>query len=244
MLSGRAKPETIGRRAPSIADLGTDEVMLEGVETLQVLCEFESRLAEELLPPALHPTLPGVVGFMVQRIASSPWGAFAMAQTRIECRSGVRPRGFLVSAVVDNAAAAAALSSRWGFRVVPGEVRLRRFYDEVRGEVTIEGDEALSLGLRDPEPLSVADVQYVANMNLAKTPKGLRLIQVDPAFAVERAERGEPSVTAFDGELWGLDDLDPAYPISASLTSGAMTLPRLRFVCRPDVWAFDGTERV
>jgi hypothetical protein len=244
MLQGRAKPETIGRRAPSIADFATDEVTLEGVETLQVLCEFESRLAEELLPPALHPTLPGVVGFMVQRIASSPWGAFAMAQARIECRSGVRPRGFLVSAVVDNTAAATALSSRWGFRVVHGEVRLRRFYDEVHAEVTVDGDEALVLGLRDPEPLSTADVQYVANMNLAKTPKGLRLIQVDPEFAIHRAERGEPSVVEFDGDLWGLDDLDPAYPISASLTSGAMTLPRLRFVCRPDVWAFDGTERV
>jgi hypothetical protein len=244
MLSGRAKPETIGRRAPSIADFAAAEVTLEGVETLQVLCEFESGLAEELLPPALHPTIPGVVGFMVQRIASSPWGAFAMAQMRIECRSGVRPRGFLVSAVVDNAAAATALASSWGFRVVPGEVRLRRFYDAVSAEVTIDGDEALSLGLRDPEPLSAADVQYVANMNLAKTPNGLRLIQVDPAFVVERAERGEPIVKAFDADRWGAGELDPAYPISASLTSGAMTLPRLRFVCRPDVWAFDGTERV
>ena len=74
----------------------------------------------------------------MQRVGASPWGPFAMAQTRIECRSGVRPRGFLIAAVVDNAAAAAALSSRWGFRVMPGEVRLRRFYDQVRAEVTID----------------------------------------------------------------------------------------------------------
>jgi hypothetical protein len=39
-------------------------------------------------------------------------------------------------------------------------------------------------------------------------------------------------------------ELDPSYPISASLTAGSMALPRLRYVCRPDVWAFDGTERV
>jgi hypothetical protein len=244
MLSGRARPETLGRGAPAVPDLGTAEVMLEDVETLHLLCEFESRLAEDLLPPALHPTLPGVVGFMVQRVGASPWGPFALAQTRIECRSGVRPRGFLVSAVVDNTEAASALSSRWGFRVVPGEVRLRRFYDEVRASVEIDGQEALALGLRDPEPLSTADVQYVANMNLASTARGLRLVQVDPTFAVERAERGEPRLTAFDGEAWGVAELDPAYPISASLTAGAMTLPRLRFVCRADVWAFDGTERV
>jgi hypothetical protein len=197
-----------------------------------------------MLPPALHPTLPGVVGFMVQRVGVSPWGPFALAQMRIECRSGVRPRGFLVSAVVDNAEAAGALSSRWGFRVAPGEVRLRRFYDEVRAEVTIDGEPALVLGLRDPEPLSTADVQYVASMNLASTAKGLRLLQVDPAFELQRAERGEPQLTTFDGEAWGSAEIDPAYPISASLTAGAMTLPRLRYVCRADVWAFDGTERV
>jgi hypothetical protein len=244
MLSGRARPETLGLGAPMIADLGTAEVKLEDVQTLQLLCEFNSVLAEEMLPPALHPTLPGVVGFMVQRVGASPWGPFAMAQLRIECRSGVRPRGFLVAAVVDGGAAAGELQSRWGFRVVSGEVRLRRFYDEVRAEVTIDGREALAFCLRDPEPLSTADVQYVANMNLAQTAKGLRLVQVDPTFAIERAERGEPHLTAFDGDAWGAPELDPAYPISASMTTGTMTLPRLRYLCRIDVWAFDGTERV
>lgn len=244
MLSGTARPETLGRGAPTIADLSTEPVTLADVATLQLFAEFASDLAEELLPPGLHPTLPGVVGFMVQRVGASPWGPFGLAQTRIECRSGVRPRGFLVAAVVDNAAAAAALSSRWGFRVVAGEVRLRRFYDQVGAAVTIGGLEVLAIGLRDPEPLSTADVQYVANMNLAKTPKGLRLVQVDPTFTVERAERGEPTVTVFDGEAWGVSELDPAYPISASFTAGSMTLPRLRYLCRADVWAFDGTERV
>jgi hypothetical protein len=244
MLSGSARPETLGRDAPAVADLATEEATLDDVLTLQVLCEFSSGLAEALLPPALHPTLPGVVGFTVQRVGVSPWGPFALAQTRIECRSGVRPRGYLIGAVVDNAAAAGALSSRWGYRVMPGEVRLRRFYDQVRAEVAIAGQVVLGLGLRDPEPLSVADVQYVASMNLAHTPKGLRLIQVDPAFTVDRAERGEPQVTAFDGDAWGVPDLDPVYPISASFTAGTMTLPRLRYVCRTDVWAFAGTERV
>jgi hypothetical protein len=244
MLSGRARPETIAEGGPTVTDLGTEAQTLEDVETLQVLFEFESGLAEELLPPALHPTLPGVVGWLVQRVRSSPWGPFALAQTRIECRSGVRPRGFLVAAVVDNAAAAAALSSRWGFRTLLGEVRLRRFYDEARAEVTIDGRAVLAVGLSDPEPLQTADVQYVANMNLASTPRGLRLVQVDPTFAITRAERGVPLIETFDGEAWGVADLHPAYPISASLTAGTMTLPQLRFLCRADVWAFDGTERV
>jgi hypothetical protein len=244
MLSGRARPETLAQGGPTLVDLGGGAVTLEEVQTLQVFSEFESALAQELLPPALHPTLPGVVGWMVQRVGSSPWGPFALAQMRIECRSGVRPRGFLVAAVVDDATAAAALSSRWGFRTLRGKVRMRRFYDQVQAEVTIDGEVALAIGLRDPEPLSAADVQYVASMHLASTPRGLRLVQVDPTFTVERAERGEPLIEAFDGEAWGVPDLDPSYPISASLTTGTMTLPQLRYLCRPDVWAFEGTEKV
>ena len=244
MLSGRAQPEAIASGCPTMADLGVAATPLEDVQTLQVLCEFESRLAQELLPPALHPTLPGVVGWMVQRVGASPWGAFHLAQARVECRSGVRPRGFLIGAVIDNAEAAAALAAGWGFRARLGAVRLRRYYDEVSAVVAVGGREVLALALRDPEPLAAADVQYVASMHLARTPRGLRLVQVDPAFAVERAERGEPVVDTFDGEAWGAPDLEPSYPISASLAAGAVTLPQLRFVCRPEVWAFDGTERV
>jgi hypothetical protein len=244
MLLGRARPETLAQDGPTLRDLTAPATALEDVQTLHVLCEFSSGLAERLLPPALHPTMPGVVGFMVQRVGSSPWGGFAMAQTRIQCRSGVRPRGFLVAAVIDNAAAATALSSQWGFRVLAGEVRLRRFYDQIRAGVSIGGSVVLAVGLRDPEPLQPSDVQYVANMNLAETARGLRLIQVDPSFTVARAERGEPLIEAFDGEAWGVPELEPTYPISASLTVGSMTLPQLRYLCRPDVWAFDGTERV
>jgi hypothetical protein len=244
MLSGRARPEAIAAGCAEMRDLGASATTLGEVETLHLLCEFESALAERMLPPALHPTLPGVVGWMVQRVGASPWGAFHLAQARIECRSGVRPRGFLVGAVVDNEAAGSALAAGWGFHCRPGSIKLRRYYDAVRAEVAVEGCDVLAITLRDPQPIAAADVQYVANMNLARTPRGLRLVQVDPVFAVERAERGEPIVESFDGEAWGAAELEPSYPISVSLTAGAMTLPRLRFLCRPDVWAFDGTERV
>jgi len=36
----------------------------------------------------------------------------------------------------------------------------------------------------------------------------------------------------------------PSHPVSASFTTAAVTLPALRYVCRPDVLAFVGTERV
>ncbi len=34
------------------------------------------------------------------------------------------------------------------------------------------------------------------------------------------------------------------HPVSASVALAELTLPPVRFVCRPEVLAFDGTERV
>jgi hypothetical protein len=81
-------------------------------------------------------------------------------------------------------------------------------------------------------------------MHLAHTPRGLRLVQVDPAVAVARAERGRPELGAFDAVAWGDARLLPTEPVSASIALADVTLPALRYLCRPDVWAFDGTERV
>jgi len=108
----------------------------------------------------------------------------------------------------------------------------------------VHGTTALDVSVVDPAPLSAADVQYVANMNLAHTPVGLRLVQVEPKYEVHRAERGRPRLGVFHGAAWGDPRVQPVYPVSASLTVATVTIPRIRFVCRPDVLAFEGTELV
>ena len=244
MLTGTADPSVLARGAATLASFGTEPLKLHGVETLQVLYEIERKGADSLLPPGLHPTLPPAVTWLVQRVAESPWGAFAMAQCRIECRSGLRPRGFLRGGVVDHEQAAAELAARWGYALRPGEIRLERAYDRIRASVSCEGEEILDLALRDPSPLRSADAYYVASMHLAHTPRGLRLVQVDPEIEVERAERGRPLLRGFEAAAWGCDGLRPSYPVSASFTLASVTLPALRYVCRPDVLAFEGSERV
>ena len=93
-------------------------------------------------------------------------------------------------------------------------------------------------------PLRNADAYYVANVHLAHTPRGLRLVQVDPDFDVARAERGGRSSPRFDAEAWGCAGLRPSAPVSGSFSIADVTLPALRYVCRPEVPAFEGTERV
>jgi hypothetical protein len=244
MLVGRAKLEALAENVATLSEFATEAVRFEGVETLQLFCEIASRGIEALLPPALHPTIPAAVTWLVQRFPASPWGPFALAQCRIECRSGLRPRGFLRAAVVDQERAAAELTARWGYTTLRGEVDLRRSYDLVGARVRSEGREILDIGLRSPEPLRGQDVYYVANMNLAHTPRGLRLVQVDPDFEIERAERGKPLVRSFDAAAWKSEGVRPSHPVSASFTVATMTLQPLRFLCRPQVLAFEGTERV
>ena len=244
MLTGTADVEALARRAPTLEGFGTEPLALEGVLTLQVLCEIERAGSDALLPPGLHPTLPPIVIWLVQRVPESPWGPFQLAQTRIECRSGLRPRGFLRAGVIDNKEAAAALAARWGYGLQEGDVLLSRAYDRVRATVELGGRPVLDVALEDPSPLGTGDIHYAANMHLAHTPNGLRLVQVDPDYAIERAERGDPSVTLFDAAAWHSEGARPGFPVSACISVATLTLPALRYVCRPEVLAFQGTERV
>ena len=244
MLVGTGDPEALARAAATLAGFDTAPEKLLGVETLQIAFEVERAGADALLPPGLHPTRPPVLTWLVQRVPESPWGPFALAQCRIECRSGLRPRGFLRGGVIDNDAARAALAARWGYALALGEPRLARSYDEIRARVAAGGAPVLELALRDPMPLRNADAYYVASVHLAHTPRGLRLVQVDPDFDIARAERGRPLVDRFDAEAWGCAGARPSAPVSGSFSIADVTLPSLRYACRPDVLAFLGTERV
>jgi hypothetical protein len=244
VLVGTGDPEALARGAATLASFGTAPEKLLGVETLQVAFEAERAGVDELLPPGLHPTRPPVITWLVQRVPESPWGPFALAQCRIECRSGLRPRGFLRGGAIDNEAARAALAARWGYALAPGAPRLARSYDEIRAQVVVGGAPVLELAIRDPMPLRNADAYYVASVHIAHTPRGLRLVQVDPDFDVARAERGRPLIDRFHAEAWSCAGVRPSAPVSGSFSIADVTLPALRYVSKPEVPAFLGTERV
>ena len=244
MLFGTADVDELAAGAPAMEPVDTEPLTLPGVWVLQTTFEMPLIARECLLPAGLHPTDPPLVSWLFFRCATGPLGAFTLAQLRVSCRSGLRPRGFLVESVVDSADAGRALAAGWGFRHRVGQVRLARGYDAVTATVECDGRIVLHVALRNPDPLGAHDVQYTAGMHLARTPRGMRLVQVDPAFAVQRAERGHPHLLAFDAAAWGDTRIAPTHPVSASIALADVTLPKLRYLCRPDVWAFDGTESV
>lgn len=242
MLSGTASLDALAAVAPVMPSIDIEPVVMENAEVLQATFEMAYTSREVLLPSGLHPTTPPLMVVLAWKVPASPWGPFSMAQVRASCRSGVRPRGFVVGCTADTPEAATALSQRWGFPTRVGRVRLARFYDSVDLTVSVAGGPALTLTGLDPDPLGVGDVQYTVTTTLAHTPRGLRLVQVEPEYEQRRVERVRPRLDQFDGARWGQDALTPRHPVTATIAVGTITVPRLRYLSRPDVMAFEGTE--
>jgi hypothetical protein len=179
-----------------------------------------------------------------------------LAQVRLTARSGVRPRAYLVSARCDNPAVSALLSRSWGFRVAPGEITVRRFHDRIDCTVSEPAGEGrrgrgpviLDVSLVDPVPVTGHDVQYPPGMHLARVERdGVwvpRIVQVDSEYEFRRADRGRPSLSAFDPAAWGDARLVPDIPVSASFAACDLTIANVRYVCNPDIPAAEGTEKV
>ncbi|MEX2247586.1 MAG: acetoacetate decarboxylase family protein [Dehalococcoidia bacterium] len=247
-LTGTRDFSSLLREAPLLDGFGTEPWPLERAEILQVMFEIDDAVMTSLLPPALHPTIPPVAIFSVTRFPESPVGPFLLAQVRAGCRAGVRPRGFLLRAYADTGPACEALSSRWGFDCRPGEVALRRYHDRVEGRVRAGGRDVLSIAIIDPQAISGGDIQYVANMNLARTVESGKergvLVQVDPEYTFHRAERGRPQVDVFDRDAWNAGGVDPVWPVSGCYALCDTGLPRIRYVSDPALPAIAGTRAV
>ena len=176
--------------------------------------------------------------------ADSPWGAFNFANTRISCRSGVRARGFSTATMIDSEAACDALRSRLGFPARLAQIDFRHGYDGVTASVELDGAVIFSAAGIDPEPMALDDVQYTGTLNLAHTPLGLRLMQIETHTQASQVERLTPQFHDFNGAAWGNELLEPAYVVSASVVKMSMSFPAVRFVCKVDELAFTGTEAV
>ena len=244
MLSGTADLPALAQHAGRVEDFGAGPVTLGGAEIVQAAFELPYRSRQTLLPPGLHPTTPPLLVVLAWRVHDSPWGAFSMVQTRISCRSGVRPRGFVARCIVEGEGAAAGLARGWGLPTADGTVHLERAFDRAQLSATQHGTTVIAVSAVDPEPLNPGDAQFTVTTTLAHTPRGLRLVQVEPEYELQRVERARPRLLACDETACGLSDAPPGSPVAATVSVGTITLPPVRFIARPDVSAFVGTEAV
>ncbi len=254
-LAGSLDIRPLMEGAPEVV-LDDRELQVDDVDILQVLYEVRVADRESLVPPALNPTIPPVVSFLVFRAKESAFGPFALAQLRLTARAGVRPRAYLVSARCDNPELASVLARSYGFRISPATIALRRFHDRINCSVRDDDGEGggegggtiLDVSLVDPVPVTGHDVQYPPGMHLARIARDRvllpRIVQVDSEYVFRRADRGEPVLSHFDASAWGDPRLVPYLPVSASFSACDVTITNVRYVCNPDIPASEGTEKV
>ena len=244
MLYGTGSIDGVAKRAPRVGSLDTEPQTLPGVELLRVTFEIARRDVQTFFPPALQATLPPLVTWSVYRCKQGPLGPFCLAETQLNCRSGARTRTYLLGGVIDSEKAGVALSERWGFDPRIGEVRIQQGFDRVDATVVVERRRILEISMRDPVPLGPTAIHFAPSMHPSNTSKGLRLLQVDTTFQVHRSERGRASVDCFSADEWNEPRVRPTKSVAATFSTADLTLEKLRFMGRPEVNAFEGTEPV
>ncbi|HEY4669432.1 MAG TPA: acetoacetate decarboxylase family protein [Tepidiformaceae bacterium] len=248
-LVGSRDISQLASESPVMPGLDTEPLELPGAQLLQLLYEIDDSGMTTLIPPALHPTIPPTVFITVMKAPESPWGPFALAEVRIGCRSGARPRALLYRAVCNSAEAAEGLGERWGYPLVMGEVSLERGYDRVHATAATPGDGlVLDATLRNPDPIGNGDLQYISSLHLARVRRDgedvVRLIQVDPDYAVSKADRGRPELAACRLGAFGLEGAEISYAVSASAATVNITLPALRYLVDPNKPPLHSVERI
>lgn len=233
--------------APRLDSYDTEAWELANVELLSLTMEIDDKAMTSALPVALHPTIPPVAYFSVASYPETPIGPFMLAQVRIGCRASALPRGFVLRAYSDSPVACDALARRWGYNCRQAEVRLRRYHDRVAGTVALDGREVLRAALVDPQPISGASIFHVSTLNLARADddngRGV-LVQVDPAYTFQRAERGTPELGIFDRAAWNAEGIDPVWPVTATFVRCDTGFPRIRYVMDAQQAARTGTRKL
>jgi len=244
MLYGTGSIEPIAKRAPKLGSLDTEHLILPEVELLRVSFEIARHEVTSFFPPALQATLPPLLTWSVYRCKEGPLGPFCLAETQLNCRSGARTRTYLLAGVIDSEPAGTALSEGWAFDSRIGDVRLSQAFDRVDASVVVEGRTILEVSMRDPAPLDLEAIHFSPSMHPAHTSSGLRLLQVDTKFQVQRSERGSAHLGCFSAADWNEPRILPTHPVTATFSAVDLTLDQLRFMSRPEVNAFAGTESV
>ena len=245
MLSGTAPVAELIGHAANMAAFDTAPETFADTIVFQAMYEILAIGRQTSLPAGLHPTNPPSMVVQAWHCPQSVWGAFSMLQLRVGCRSGLRPRGMVQGCVIDNALAAEALRARWGLPAQVGEVHLDVDYHRVSLIASLDDHTVCEVNAFDPVPLGSDDVSFATTVALAHTPRGDRLVQIDTALAVTRAERLRLLPYSGDTCPTGLHRaVVPQTPVAASVSRGALTLQALRFVNKPEDMAFTGTESV
>ncbi|MFT3853408.1 MAG: acetoacetate decarboxylase family protein [Ilumatobacteraceae bacterium] len=180
---------------------------LPDAQCLQINWEVFDESAIELTPPSLHPSIPPFASFFAGHYPESPVGPFSLVQVRLVVRAGIRPRGLCLGAVCDSPAATDALREHWGFPVQLGDVVVAKRHDQVRFTAALDGRTVADFGVHTADVIQGSDLMTFDNLNLVDVDGRPTLVQVDPEYTIQQADRGRPTVALPDPQALGMRGL-------------------------------------
>jgi Acetoacetate decarboxylase (ADC) len=234
-------------RIPEVDGYTTAPIVLKGATVMNLASEIASLAGDPLVPAAMNPSIPPYVQCTVSIFPETPFGPIKMAELRVVARAAYRPRAFVLRSFIDNAEAAREMARRWGYPAAAGTVEMRERHDRVEAMAYCGGRLILHGEMRHREIVAGVDLQFISSMHLVRNRADGKvvLMQVDPEYAVARAERGDSHIISLDPDAWHTGEcLLLTNPMTATLAYCDVTLPRIRYVCDPDRPAYEGTVRV
>jgi hypothetical protein len=241
-LTGKGETAPFEVFAPQ-ADIAIDQdVVLDETEISFCLFELSVEDVLKVLPPSLHPSIPGMIGFLHYRVKEGPWGPFDLVLVGLLCRSGIKSRLMVTAAFTDSLEALQPLSGTWGFPLRHAALKLAVNYDRVRSTVTLDDKLLLDFEVEHPIALTGAggSVRYPQPFNVARRGGELAFLQVDASYGFERVARGRPRISHCDPSLVGGLETTSVFPVAGTLSQAKFTLHPLRFVASTTITAEDG----
>jgi hypothetical protein len=207
-------------------------------------CLLEAPVAQTIamLPTGLHPCIPGVIASLHYHFPDTELGAFQLLTTAMFCRSGAKHRMMTLSAFTDSEKARAFFHEGWGYQLRLADIKLVVHYDRVQSTVAVSDRVLLDVVTNDPIALTGpgASVRYAQTLNLARTPQGLKFVQVDTSYDFKSSARGVPRFNVYDGASLGDPNPTPVHPVSGTLARADVVFGAIRFLADPYVTAEAG----
>jgi hypothetical protein len=229
---------------PRVAALAHESWRSDRTEVLNFVHEIDDRDALALIPRALHPTIPLYANLMLLRHASSPVGPFSLAELRIITRAGMHQGGFTIGGFCDSEPAIAYLRDHYGWPLAPGQVSIQRKHYAVLGSVVAGGEAVFEGWLEKAESIAPGDLLYPVSLHLALYEGEPRLVQTEPLYTPELAERGIARVQRFDAAAFGDGRISFTNALPATWIRGAFEMRPVRWIMDPERPAVVGATRV
>jgi hypothetical protein len=209
----------------------TSEIIIEDARIFYILYEMKMAIAESILPPSLHPSIPALFSLTFIEGKNSAMGDFTFAYTGIACRTGIKPRHLVMKAFCDNPQASSIFQQRYGFSVQQAKVACRESYDQVHGKIedtnTIIAD--VSIGNCIPLMGAGSIIKYSPTLNGCLLKDKPTLVQFEANYDFKSVIRGEPAEKIFDSKSLGHEGMTTGYPIAGSYATVDIHLMPPRF---------------